>query len=246
MSVITKTAIDAAAEPSPQQQQRRRRRRGCFAIRHRARVLALLEGLCQLLTALSTVTSQFYYGWNRPGSSAATKYCGLFYRPCYTQESYLSRVRSASQRVYTGVHFAESFVIAAALSSAVAFVLYLVLLLAPWRKRAWAFVATAHAASALFLLLELVTCTAILHDLRFVLEYPSSYDYYYQRVTLTLAWGFAFNLLAWLAHALQALVLAFSVSATTESGSGRSSAQGASREPLLTLEQGEEGKGWKA
>ncbi len=153
----------------------------------------------------------------------------------------------------------------AALANTVAFVLYLFTSKStqlPSGERAWSFLARAHGAACLSLLLGLVAGSAIFHDLTDVLGRNLTTPY--QEGALRLTWGFGFNILAVLSHLLVVIVLVSTSSmpaaewptanngggdeagAGGERTSGESSAASPSapgkgsalKEPLLTLEEG--------
>lgn len=122
----------------------------------------------------------------------------------------------------------------------------------------------AHGSCALCLLLGLVAGSAIFHDLHDVLTRNVATPY--QEGKLTFSWGFAFNVLALIAHVLAVAVLASSLgpqlhqtsddegpSAPPAQGDERISGESASRgeggalkEPLLTLEEGGDGEKGRA
>ncbi len=207
MSIITHTSKEEDGAPTPAAPSQHRR--NLYTARPRIRTLvALLESVCLLLTVISTVLSPCYYHW-QSGTRNTSFSCGLF-QPCFhdLSSTHSQHVSNMAKGFSTGIRFAEVFSVMAVLMNVVTMALYSLTKMnskLPSGAIAWAFLAKAHAACMLSLLLQLITCTAILRDLGVVLEYDYQWSY---GGTLQLSWGFAFNLAALLAHLVTVLVLA--------------------------------------
>jgi len=207
MSIITHTSKEEDGLPTPAAPSQRRR--NLYTARHCARTLVkLLESICLLLTVICTALSPCYYHWES-GTRSTSVSCGLF-QPCFHDMSsaHNQHVSNMAKGFSTGIRFAEVFSVMAVLMNVVTMALYSLTKMnskLPSGALAWAFLAKAHAACMLSLLLQLITCTAILSDLGVVLEHDYQWSY---GGTLQLSWGFAFNLAALLAHLVTVLVLA--------------------------------------